>query len=185
MKDDLDFETLSNSWLAQPVDNGFNKKQLKRKLIAKKLGLLAVSILELFVILAMVWLLFTAFVESWAIHTKLWIFFGLFVGFFALIPALKSRFLSYQMIATSTSNWIDLEEKMSMEALYRGRLTNYIVFVFSVAVAVSFIYELVFLGRMLSDILFNYCFGIFWLILAWFINHRKIKKHNDFLSTLK
>jgi hypothetical protein len=185
MNDDFDIESLSKAWQAQPVVNEFNGKQLRRRYLRKKLGLLAITLIELSIILAVIWLLISAFTQSWAIHLKVGLFFGLFSGILTIVPVLKSRITSYKMINICTSDWIKFEEKMSKEALHRGRFANYLIFAFSAAIIVSFIYEYFFLENPVSDLTLRYCFGIVWLVLVEVINRHQMKKHQRFLNTLQ
>jgi hypothetical protein len=184
MNDDFDLESLSKTWQTQPVPESLDAAQIKKRCFIKKLNLFAITFVELFIILVVVWLIITAYTESWAINLKVGLIFGVVVGVLAIIPVLKSRITSYKMISSSTSDWLKFEENMSREALYRGKLTNYLIFAFCAATLASFIYEYFILESTLSGLAFRYSFGIVWLVLFWFINRHQMDKHQIFLKTL-
>jgi hypothetical protein len=176
---------MSKVWQAQPVLNKFNEKQLKKRYFIKKLTLLSITFVEFFIIFAVVWLLVTALIQDWAIHLKVGLVFGLLSGVLTIIPVLKSRITSYKMISKSTSDWIKFEEKMSKEAIHRGRFTRYLILAFSTALIVSFIYECFFIESSLNSLSLRYSVGIVWLVCGWFINRNQMKKHHKFLNTLE
>jgi hypothetical protein len=184
MNDDFDLESLSKTWKTQPIPKSFDAGNLKKRSFIKKLSLIIITLVELLIILFVSWLLMTAFTESWAFHIKIGLIFGVVVGVLAIIPVLKSRMTSYQIISSSTSDWLKFEEKISREALHRGRLTNYLIFTFCVGILASFIYEHFILKSTLSGLAFSYSFGIVWLVACWFINRHQMNKHQNFLDTL-
>jgi len=183
MNDDFDLESLSKTWQTQPVPKSLDAAKLKKHCFIKRLNLIAITIVELFIIFFVAWLLMTAFIESWALHLKVGLIFGVVAGVLAIIPVLKSRITSYQMISSSTSDWLKFEEKMSREALYRGKLTNYLIFAFCAGILASFIYEYFILESTLSGLAFSYSFGIVWLVACWFINRYQMNKHQKLLDT--
>ncbi|WP_351074598.1 hypothetical protein [Shewanella sp. CAL98-MNA-CIBAN-0140] len=185
MNDDFDIESLSTVWQAQNTPSKFTKEQIKKRLIKKRLGLFAVTTVELGILLAVAWFLMIAFSQSWAIHLKIGLIFALFIGVFTFILMSKSRFKGYQMIKNSTSEWIEFEERMSLEVLQRGKYTKYLIAVFAGAVTTSFTYEYFYMESPISDLVWRYLFGIIWLTFVWLFNIKQIKKHNEFLSKLK
>lgn len=185
MSNDFDIESLSTAWQAQNTPSKFTKEQIKKQIFIKRLGLFAITTVELGIILAVAWLLMMAYDQSWAIHLKIGLIFALFIGVFTFIFMVKSRFKGYQMIKNSTSECIEFEERMSFEALQRGKYTKYFIAVFAGGVITSFTYEYFYIESPIGDLVWRYLFGIIWLMFVWFFNINQIKKHSKFLSKLK
>ena len=185
MSNDFDLESLSTAWQTQNPPSKFTKEQIKKRLIKKRLGLFAVTTVELGILIAVAWFLMMAFSQSWAIHLKIGLTFALFIGVFTFIFMSKSRFKGYQMIKNSTSECIEFEKRMSLEALRRGKYTKYLIAVFAGGGITSFTYEYFYIATSISDLASRYLFGVIWLIFVWLFNINQIKKHNDFLSKLK
>jgi len=185
MNNDFDIESLSTAWQAQSTLSKFTKEQIKKQIFIKQLGLFAVTTIELGIIFAVAWLLMMAYSQSWTIHLKIGLIFALFIGVLTFILMSKSRFKGYRMIKNSTSEWIEFEESMSLEALQRGKYTKYLIAVFAGTVITSFTYEYFYIESPISDLAWRYLFGSIWLIFVWFFNIKQLKKHNDFLSKLK
>ncbi len=185
MSDDFDIESLSATWQTQNTPSKFTKEQIKKRLFKKRFGLFIITTVELSIIFAVAWLLVMAFDQSWATHIKTGLIFALLIGVFTFILMSKSRFRGHQMIRNSTSEWIHFEERMSLEALKRGKYTKYLIVVFVGGVITSFTYEYFYIESSISDLSWRYLFGIIWLVFVWFFNISQIKKHNIFLSKLK
>jgi hypothetical protein len=60
MNDDFDLESLSKTWQTQPVPESLDAAQIKKRCFIKKLNLFAITFVELFIILVVVWLIITA-----------------------------------------------------------------------------------------------------------------------------
>lgn len=180
-----DFESLSKAWQSQPLNSGFDRKKLKKSVFFKRLGLLLISLVELFILAVVIWFLIDAFTQSRAIHIKVWFILALICGVIAMIASLKSRFNSFQMVTSSTHSWIEFEKKMSHEALRRAMFTRYLMLIFCIALTGLFIYEVLFLKHLVIELILRYSFGIIWLAIVWFINRHQMKKHQHFLDTLK
>lgn len=188
MSNDFDIEFLSTAWQTQNVSGKFteeHKKQIKKQIIIKRLGLLAITTVELSIIVAVAWLLMMAYSLSWVIHLKIGLIFALCIGVLTFILMSKSRFKSYQMIKSPTTQWIEFEERMSLEALQRGKYAKYLIAAFTVAVITAFTYEYFYIESPINDLTPRYLFGIIWLIFSWVFNTNQIKKHNEFLAKLK
>jgi len=185
MSNDFDLESLSTAWQAPNTPSKFTREQIKKRLIKKRLGLFAVTAVELGILFTVAWFLIMAFSQSWTIHLKIGLIFALFIGVLTFILMFKSRFKGYQMIKKSTSEFIEFEERISLEALRRGKYTKYLIAVFSGGIITSFTYEYFYIGSPINDLASRYLFGIIWLIFVWFFNINQIKKHNLFLSKLK
>ena len=187
MSNDFDIESLSTAWQTQNVPSKFteeHKKQIKKQIFIKRLGLLAITTIELGIIVAVAWLLMMAYNLSWAIHIKIGLIFALCIGVLIFILMSKSRFKSYQMIKSSTTQWIEFEERISLEALQRGKYAKYLIAAFSVAVITAFIYEHFYIEIPIHALAQRYLFGIIWLVFSWLFNSNQIKKHSKFLAKL-
>lgn len=185
MSNDFDLESFSTAWQAQNTPSKFTKEQIKNRLIKKRINLFAVTTVELAILFTVAWFLMMAFSQSWAIHLKIGLVFSLFIGGLTFILMSKSRLKGYQMIKKSTSECIEFEERLSLEALQRGKYTKYLIAIFAVGVVTSFTYEYFYIGSPISALASRYLFGIIWLIFVWIFNFNQIKKHHDFLSKLK
>ncbi|WP_448248292.1 hypothetical protein [Thalassotalea agariperforans] len=180
-----DFESLSKAWQSQPLSSNFDRKELKKNLFFKRLGLLLTSLVELLIIAVVIWLLIDAFTQSRAIHLKVWFILALICGVIAMIVSIKSRFKSLKMLTSSTQSWIEFEQKMSHEVLRRVMVTRYLMLIFCIALTGLFIYEIIFLNYLMNELIPRYTFGILWLGIVWFINRHQMKKHQNFLNRLK
>ena len=185
MSDDFDIESLSKTWQTQEVANQFDETKFKKRVFIKRLTLLAITTVEVLVLLAAAWLLYMANSESWSAHLKVALIVALVLGGVAFFAMVKSRIKSYQMLTSATTQWMNFETKISEEALRRANYANYFVYVFSFAVLVSCIYEWMVLESELVGLAMRYAFGVVWLLSAWLINRYQIKKHTRYLSTLK
>lgn len=182
MNDKFDFESLTQTWNEQSTGTSFDAVKLKKRLFIQRLGLLALSLSELLILAAVIWALLAAFEHSWPMISKVWLIFGLISGVSITIPVMKSRFTSYKMLDLATRDWLKLQIRLSKEALFRGRLTRYLILAFSLALGLFLIYEVSLHQFDLPRLALRYAFGIFWLLMAWIINQRQAKKHLAFLK---
>ncbi len=184
MSDDFDLESLSKTWRSQPSDHSFDKQQLNKQLRLKRLGLFAMSTLEICILLVTSWLLFNAFHLGWAIHLKFALIFGLVSGFIATWVMIKSRIKSDHMLRIATTDWMSYQEHISLEALKRGKYSNYLIATFGAGLCIAVIYEYVTLNSQPAQLAIRYTLGTVWLLIIWLINHRHMKKHRDYLAAL-
>ncbi len=185
MSNDFDIESLSKTWQSQEATKQFDETEFKKRFLIKRLSLLAITLVEVAILLVVGWLLIKAFSQSWAIHLKLGLIFACVAGGLAFVVVAKSRIKSLRMITSSTTDWLKFEQQMSCEALQRGKYTNYLIATFSVALCMVFTYELFVLNNLLSDLVLRYAFGVVWLFFAWLINRHHMQKHTRYLLTLK
>ena len=185
MSNDFDIESLSKAWQSHDVVDQFDQAKLKKQLLRKQFTLLSFTILEVCILLVTAGLLVLAFSQFWPIHLKLGLMFALITGGIAYTLILKSRIKSYQMLTSPTTDWMKFEGQISQEALKRGKYTNYFIAIFSAALVIVFIYELLFLESVLINLATRYAFGVTWLLAAWLINRHQMKKHEHYLSKLK
>ncbi|RJE73267.1 hypothetical protein BGP78_03120 [Pseudoalteromonas sp. MSK9-3] len=185
MKDDLDLESLTAAWQSQSANEQLTQTQIKKKILKKRVSLLSITMIELGIIISVTWLLVKAFSESWALYVKAGLFFSFLIGVITFIYMSKSRLNSYRMVHVSTSVKIDYEEKVSLEALKRGKYTKYVIAIFSGMFITSFTYEYFYLGFTMNDLLWRYSFSVAWLMCAWFLNSKVISRNEFFLNKIK
>ena len=153
-------------------------------MLFRKALLVATTLLEIVILFAAGWALFSPSGQSMAIHAKLFFDFAYITGVIIFVLMVKSRFKSIQLSNYTTLDWIANEKKVCNEALKRGKYANYLIFTMMCVLLGSFLYDYIWFNLVLADIASIYVFGGVWAVFGWLINRHQINKNLRYLDVL-
>ena len=167
MKDDQQWQKLSQQWHHQPVnDHSISMGQIKRRVLQQQLKMVVMIIIEIAIVLFVAYWLYVGLQYDYGDALISWLGFGLIFSLVTTVVSVKQRIKLVNPQVMNTRQWLDHQVKYSTVQVKLARLTQYMVAILLVALHVWLAYFHFFYKHSTPDFnVYAYVFALLWLML--------------------